>query len=237
MIATTNSGLMTNAENAISDSDRSPLTFGELKTKFDLPETPFIKQAFGYARDRMSATLFNHVARSWIFAVKLGVMKQMSYDAEVVAASVLLHDMGLTEHADGPNRFEVNGAGAARAFVCDHGFDGRRAQLVWDSIALHTTPSIGIFKETEVALCARGIGVDFGTPDYAEFQKTDIDAIVAAAPRLGLKKTFTACFCHLAKTKPETTYDSIVREFGERYVPGYKAPSMVDLINAGPFDE
>jgi hypothetical protein len=221
----------------MSDSDKSTLTFEQLQQQFDLSKTPFIKTTFDYARARMPATLFNHVARSWIFAVRLGAMTQTSTDAEVVAAAVLLHDIGLTEHADGPERFEVNGADFARKFVCDQGFDDRRAQLVWDSIALHTTPSIGVFKEPEVALCARGIGVDFGAFDYASFQKKEIDAVVTAAPRLGLNKTLVACFCHLAKTKPETTYASIIRDFGERYVEGYKAPSWVDAINASPYEE
>jgi hypothetical protein len=215
----------------------SPLAYGELRATFDLPETPLIAAAFDHARDRMPATLFNHVARSWVFAARLGAINQMTFDAEVVAVSTLLHDMGLTEHAEGPNRFEVNGADAARAFVCDHGFDDRRAQLVWDSVALHTTASIAVFKESEVALCARGIGVDFGSPDYAAFPKADIDTIITKAPRLDFKRQFTACFCHLAQTKPETTYDNIVRDFGEKYVPGYKAPSVADFVMAGPFEE
>lgn len=221
----------------MSDADTSSLSFTGLRQKFDLPETPFIATTFDFARERMSAVLFNHVVRSWIFAVRLGVMKQIDTDAEVVAAAILLHDMGLTEHADGPERFEVNGAGFAKKFVCDHGFDDRRAQLVWDSVALHTTPSIGVFKENEVALCARGIGVDFGALDYPEFRQTEIDAIVTAAPRLNLNRKFVACFCHLAKTKPETTYASIVRDFGERYVEGYKAPSWADAIEASPYAE
>lgn len=221
----------------MSDADTSPLVYSDLRAQFDLPETPFITKAFDHARERMSATLLNHVARSWIFAVKLGAMKQIAFDAEVVAAATLLHDIGLTEHADGPERFEVNGASFARKFVCDHGFDDRRAQLVWDSVALHTTPSIGVFKEAEVALCARGIGVDFGALDYPAFAKADIDAIVAAAPRLDLNRKVVACFCHLAKTKPETTYASIVRDFGERYVEGYKAPSWADAIANSPFKE
>ena len=221
----------------MSDSNTSPLAFDALRNQFDLPETPFIAKTFDYARTHMSAFLLNHVARSWIFAVRLGVMTKTNLDAEVLAASVLLHDMGLTEHADGPERFEVNGASFARKFVCEHGFDDRRGQLVWDSIALHTTPSIGVFKEPEVALCARGIGVDFGALDYPSFAKSEIDAIIAAAPRLNLNRKIVACFCHLAKTKPETTYAGIVRDFGERYVDGYRAPSWADAISASPYAE
>jgi hypothetical protein len=131
----------------------------------------------------------------------------------------------------------VNGASVAGAFVRELGFDDRRAQLVWDGIALHATQSISLFKETEVALSSRGIGVDFGTADYYTLSRAEIDAVVAAVPRLQMKREFAACALQLAQTKPETTYDNFIRDFGERYVPGYKVPSYVDAIAGGPFDE
>jgi hypothetical protein len=215
-----------------------PATQEELRAQFPgLPNSPLISRAFDYARDRSPAFLFNHVARSWMFAAKLAVLEGVSHDAEVLAVSTLLHDLGLTEHASGANRFEVNGAGVAAAFVREQGFDDRRAQLVWDSIALHATPSISLFKETEVALCARGIGADFGTPDYDLLGPSAIALAIAAAPRLDMKRQFTACVCHMAETQPETTYANFIRDFGERLVPGYKAPSWVDLVTNGPFTE
>jgi hypothetical protein len=155
----------------------------------------------------------------------------------VLAVSTLLHDLGLTDHAPGSNRFEVNGAGVAAAFVREQGFDDRRAQLVWDSIALHATPSISAFKEPEVALCARGFGVDFGTTDNDLLGASTIASTIAVAPRLDMKRRFTACLCHLAETRPETTYANFIRDFGERLVPGYRAPSWVDAVFNGPFTE
>lgn len=41
----------------------------------------------------------------------------------------------------------------------------------------------------------------------------------------------------MAQNHPERTYDNFMRDFGERYVPGYKAPSWVDRILGGPFEE
>jgi hypothetical protein len=215
-----------------------PLSYPELRSLFgDLPETAVITRAFDFVRERMPPTLLNHVTRSWIFATKVAAVRGDAFDAEVVAVSTLLHDIGLTPHGDGPYRFEVNGASIAATFVREQGFDDRRAQLVWDGIALHTTQSISLFKQTEVALSSRGIGVDFGTADYYSLDRADIEAVIAAVPRLNLKREFSDCCVRLAETKPETTYDTLIRDFGERYVPGYKAPSMVDAIGGGPFDE
>ncbi|WP_332531629.1 HD domain-containing protein [Massilia sp.] len=181
--------------------------------------------------------LFNHVLRSWIFATRIAAMHAIAYDAEVVAVSTILHDIGLTPLGDGPHRFEVNGAEIAADFVRRLGFDARRVQLVWDSVALHVTPSISLFKETEVALCTRGIGVDFGTPDYSSFDQAEIDAIVTAVPRLNMVRQFMSCTCQMARDRPETTYDNFMRDFGERHVPGYQAPSWVDRILNGPYAE
>lgn len=215
-----------------------PVDWDELFANFgELPSTPLIRNTFDYARHHCEAFLCNHVARSWIFAVKLGAKEGLEYDPEVVAVATLLHDLGLTEEANGPHRFEVNGANVARDFLRTQGLEDRKAQLVWDSIALHATPSISVFKETEVALTARAIGVDFGAPGFEIFSGDEIDAITTAVPRLNLKQRFSSCLCHLAEAKPETTYDNIARDFGERFVEGYQAPSWVDRVLGGPYAE
>lgn len=219
-------------------SEANSLGYAELRNIFsELPDSPVITRAFDFARERMPDSIFNHVTRSWIFAAKVGARRGDVFDAEVVAVATLLHDMGMTPHGTGPHRFEVNGAMVAKAFVCDLGFADRRAQLVWDAIALHVTHSISLFKETEVALASRGIGVDFGTPDYATLDAAEIEAVIAVVPRLNFKREFAACALHLAETQPETTYDTFIRDYGERFVEGYKAPSWVDIIATGPFRE
>ena len=38
------------------------------------------------------------------------------------------------------------------------GIDERRAQLIWDGVALNSTPSIALYKETEVACARRASG-------------------------------------------------------------------------------
>ena len=52
-----------------------------------------------------------------------------------------------------------------------------------------------------------------------------------------MKRRMTQCFCHIAATQPGTTYDNFVRDFGERFVPGYKPASTVDYLLNSPFKE
>jgi HD domain-containing protein len=199
-------------------------------------DTPLITRAMEYARIHSEPYLFNHAVRSWLFAVRLGQLQGVPHDAEVVAVGTLLHDLGLTNSFTGPKRFEIEGADAARAFAREHGLDDRRVQLIWDSVALNSTPSIGLYKEAEVALCTGGIGVEFGF-QYDRIPPNEMKSILGAFPRLDMKRGFADSVCHIVTTKPETTYDNFAGDFGERFVPGYKRPSTVDFLMNAPFEE
>jgi len=202
-----------------------------------VPDTPLITRAIEYARGHSEPYLFNHVMRSWLFAVSLAQLKQVAHDAEVLAVATLLHDLGLEKAFSGPLRFEVEGANAARKFARDAGLDEPRAQLIWDGVALNSTPSIALYKETEVSVCTLGIGLDWGGFGYEALPARQIEEIVEAYPRLDMKRRFTQDTCRIVETRPATTYDNFARDFGERFVPGYKRPSTVDVLLNSPFRE
>jgi hypothetical protein len=204
---------------------------------FQVPETPIVSWAIEYSRKLCEPYLFNHAFRSWLFAVRLGQLQNIEHDEEVVAIGTLLHDVTLNEKFAGPRRFEVEGADLARDFAIEHGLDKRRTQLIWDSVALNSTPSIAFYKEPEVALCTAGIALDIIGRDYDRIPSEEVKAIVDAFPRLEMKSRIARCFCSIAQSHPETTYDNFVRDYGERFVPGYEAPSVVDLVSNAPFDE
>lgn len=202
-----------------------------------IPDTPLVTRAIAYAREHCEPYLFNHVMRSWLFAVILADLRKSLHDAEVLAVATVLHDLGLAKVFNGPLRFEVEGANAARAFARNEGIDDRRAQLIWDGVALHSTPSIRLHKEAEVALCTSGIGIDWGGWGYESVPEARMAAIVEAFPRLQMKQRFTRAVCGIVEARSTTTYDNFARDFGERFVPGYRPPSMVDYLLNSPFKE
>lgn len=202
-----------------------------------LPDSAAVQAAFDHARTISEPWLLNHVVRCWLFGAKLAETRKLRPDPEVLAASALLHDIGLTPQYTGEVRFEVFGANAARTFVAEHGFDGTGQRLVWDSIALHTTPSIARYKETEVACCAAGVGLDIGGIGFKELGQPAIDKIVGLAPRLAMKQRFEAAMVHIAQNYPATTYDNFIRDYGSSFVPNYNPPSSVEFLRNGPFAE
>jgi len=200
-------------------------------------DTPLISRAIEHARLHSEPYLFNHVMRSWLFAVKIAEQRNVAHDAEVLAVATVLHDLGLAKAFAGPLRFEVEGANAARRFAQGEGVDGRRAQLIWDGVALNSTPSIALYKDIEVSLCTAGIGLDWGGWGYESLPAEQIAEIIDAFPRLEMKQRFARAVCWVVETRPATTYDNFARDFGERFVPGYKYPSTVDLLMNAPFTE
>jgi hypothetical protein len=149
-----------------------------LATTLDLklPSSALGRAAYEHAQEMSAPWLFNHVVRSWLFAAALAQAQQLKDDAELLAASTLLHGIGLTTAFTGEVRFEVFGANAARDFVASRGVDTRGQQIIWDAIALHTTPSIAHFKEVEVACCQRGIGMDYGGAGIDRLDRSTVDA-------------------------------------------------------------
>ena len=72
----------------------------------------------------------------------------------------------------------------ARSFLKERGIPGHQIQLVWDAIALHTTRSIALRKESEVATTHSGIAVDVIGAALDLIPQDRVRAILAEFPRL-----------------------------------------------------
>lgn len=140
-----------------------------------------------------------------------------------------MHDIGWDptgELVSPDKRFEVDGADAARNFLRAEApdWDERRLQLVWDAIALHTTGSIVFYKEKEVQAVAYGIWADFQGPDKVKgglLTWDEYNAVVDELPRLNLMRGVKHMMCFFCETKPATTFDNTVGEWGDKFVKGY----------------
>ena len=202
-----------------------------------LVDTSLVRDAVELARSSSEPYLFNHVMRSWLFGVLIAERAKPAPNPELFAASMILHDLGLTERFSAHERFEVDGANAARSFLKERGIPAQQIQLVWDAIALHTTRSIALHKEPEVAMIHLGIAVDVIGAGLDQIPKDKVRAILTEFPRLSFKKQFQDDLCSVVRQKPATSYDNVLRDIGIRHVQGYTAPSFADLLENAPFNE
>jgi hypothetical protein len=227
-------------ERDVSESEKSDfsdaLAVGR-EMDLKLPDSHAVRDAYAQAQAESAPWLFNHVARSWLYGAKLAQHRALNTDAELVAVAVLLHDLGLARGGAPDRRFEVFGADIGRAFALSHDMGERRAEAVWDSIALHTTSSIAQHKGADVACCHIGIACDYGGVGYQQLSDDDKKVILSAYPRLHMKNMLTTCLCGIVKNHPNTTRDNFIADFGLKYVPGYTRMSSVDFLHQAPFAE
>ncbi|HYZ51970.1 MAG TPA: DJ-1/PfpI family protein [Streptosporangiaceae bacterium] len=130
------------------------------------PQTRLAKVADELARAAEPDYIYNHSARSYLFARVAASVRGFTagedYDEELVFLSCILHDIGLTGHANRGRRFEVDGAEAAVDLMRANGLATARAEILWEAIALHTSAGIAEFRANEIALTRAGIAMDFG---------------------------------------------------------------------------
>ena len=123
-----------------------------------IPDTQLVRDATEFVRDVEDDLLFNHSRRVFLFGALQGLRRGLQPDLELLYVGAMFHDVGLTErYRTSTDRFEVDGAHAARDFLTAHGVDKADADKVWLGIALHTTPGVPEFLDPEVALLQAGV--------------------------------------------------------------------------------
>ena len=200
------------------------------------PDSRIAREAVELARDVSSPTLFHHVMRSYFFG-ELRVRAEFeSYDPEIVLLSLVLHDLGLTDRARGPRRFEIEGADAARTFVTTHGLADDKAWLVWDNIALHTL-DLNLYRQPEARAVEWGICADVMGQEVERLDRQAVAEIVAAFPRLGFKQELLRLLQQEAQTKPETHLFHPCTMVAHHCLGGVRIPDARPIIDGAPFDE
>jgi hypothetical protein len=201
-----------------------------------IPDTKLAREAHDILREFSTELLYNHSNRVYLFAAEQGRQQKLRFDPELLYVSAAFHDLGLLkEYSSESERFEVDGANAARQFLVAHGIPQDKAQTAWEAIALHTTPGVTQYMDPEVALLFTGVGLDVLGEGFDKFPAELREEIVAAYPRInfkeGIVKSFFGGFAH----KPASTWGTVKADVCERFIPGYKSPNFCDLIANSPF--
>lgn len=202
-----------------------------------VPDTPLITAALALARNHLADWSYNHIVRSWLlgFAIADKMQDLADRGRELHSVAAILHDLGWDDRKafiSANKRFEVDGAEAAREFVLREAkWDKHRLQLLWDAIALHTTPSIALYKEPEVKATNLGIVAELLGTDAIPgglLTPEEFDAVAKVYPRTELRDGLIEKMCGFCRDKPATTYDNFVGDFGEELVEGYsRKPNRV----------
>lgn len=176
-----------------------------------IPDSKLARAITEYIRDTETELLFNHSSRVYHFGALAGIRRGLSFDRELLYAGAMFHDIGLMRSYSSSNeRFEVDGAHAAREFLRSHGIPEQDAYLVWTAIALHTTPGVPRHMHPVVALVTAGVEMDVLGLSYDEYSDEERRAVVKAFPRAAtFKEDIIQAFYEGIKHKPETTFGNV----------------------------
>jgi len=199
-----------------------------------IPDSKLAREVTELVRDTEPALLFHHSSRVYYWGSLTGKRRGLRFDPELLYSGAMFHDMGLTPaHASADQRFEVDGANAARDFLRSHGIPERDLETVWTAIALHTTPGIPQHMHPVISLVTAGVEMDVLGIAFSDFADAERDAVIRAHPRPGrFKEEIIQAFYDGFHRKPETTFGTVNADVLADKDPSFRPENFCRVIRA-----
>ena len=206
-----------------------------------LPDTALCNAAVHLLEATSPAFLGAHCLRTYVFGtLAVRGLGRTAVDEEAAFCSSALHDLGLVPPYRRDNRFEIDGADAARQFCLQHQVSPERAELVWRSIALHTSPGIAQRMADEVALVHLGAGLELFGLGLDQLSPHLVEQVLEIYPRLNFKSAFKDLLVEHCRANPVTqvlTWTDDVARVAGCTLHGEPIPTASQLMAAAPYKE
>ena len=206
-----------------------------------IPDTELCRSAVDLLEASSPEFLCTHCLRTFIFSsLAVRSIGRSVIDEEAAFCGAVLHDLGLVSAYRGENRFEVDGADAAREFCSKHQVSPERADLVWEAIALHTSPGIATRMAAEIALIHLGAGLELFGLGLDQAPSEVVEQVFSQYPRLNFKAEFRNLLVEHCRRNPAAQVlnwtDDVARSAGCT-LHGQPLPTASQLMSAAPYDE
>ncbi|AGY59732.1 HD domain-containing protein [Gloeobacter kilaueensis] len=201
-----------------------------------IPDSRLCRRALELVREVSPPCLCNHCLRTYRFGALIARRQGLQFDRELFFLGAVLHDLGLCERFDCGQRFEVDGADAARAFALQEGISSEKAEALWEAVALHTSLGIAVRKSPEAALVFLGASMDVFGLGLEELDPQAVERVLQAHPRLDLATTLSELFVAQIRRKPHTVPFTWMTEVARCRVPGFTYPDYDQMLAQAPFN-
>ena len=210
----------------------TPSEFHATPAAIAIPDSQLAQRITEFVRDTEPDLLFNHSSRVYSFAALAGSQRNLKFDLEMLYAGAMFHDVGLVPaYSSATDRFEVDGANAARTFLSQHGVDAADIDHVWTAIALHTTPGIPQYMHPVVALVTAGVEMDVLGIGYESLDSATREAIVERFPRSQhFKEDILQAFYNGIQHKPATTFGNVKADVLADKDPAFRRTNFCSII-------
>jgi HD domain len=219
-------------------STREDVMMIETIAGVQVPDSRIANDAAELIRETTTPLIYHHSRRVFLFGSlqsrKLGIQP----DAELLYIAALFHDSGLVPPYRGTTqRFELDSADAAKAFLTTNGFSDAEADVVWTAIALHTTPEVPYKMAPVIAATTAGVETDVLGIRLDSLSQNEIDAVTAVHPRPDFKNEILQAFTDGFQERPDTTFGTVNADVLEHFVPNFHRVDFVDVIKNSAWPE
>jgi hypothetical protein len=164
-----------------------------------------------------SAAMVNHCERSYLWAASLGRLKGISYDAELLYVSSMLHDLGLAPAFDNHLApFEDAGGDVGWVFGAGAGWPADRRDRVREIIVRHMWPEVDPALDAEGHLLREATTLDISGHNVDTWPADFRAEVLRRHPRLTLAAEFAAAFEDQAHRKPGCAAAAVAAGVGAR---------------------
>ncbi|MEV0615575.1 HD domain-containing protein [Nonomuraea sp. NPDC050404] len=190
-----------------------------------IPDSPACRGALEVAAQYHSPSLLNHSIRAYLWAAAYAQDRRISFDAELLYVSAMLHDIGLVAEFDSHTvPYEEAGGHVAWAFCAGAGWSPERRLRACEVIIRHMWEEVPLAEDPEGHLLELSTGMDIsgrGTDEIpAEVRREGLERY----PRLEIAKEFSVCVADQGARKPSSLAARFVRD------------GIVDRILRNPLD-
>ena len=190
-----------------------------------IPATAAAAAALEVASGYLSTAMLNHSRRVYLWAAAYGEEHGIQYDAELLFAAAMFHDIALVPEFDSHTvSFEVAGGHVARVFAAGAGWPSERRERLGEVIVRHMVPDVDATADPEGHLMFLAAAVDIVGKGVDDFSPAFRAEVLRDFPRLGLSAEFLACFQAQAERKADSSAARAVRS------------GLADRVAANPLD-
>ena len=213
-----------------------------MSIRLALPDSDIACAARQFLFNVSPVPVAHHSVRSYLFARELATAKglhpDVDYDDELVYLSCVLHDLGVTDYANGDQRFEVDGADAAVRFLCGEGVQEARVTTVWQAIALHTSIGLAHRFGAVHAVAQMGIAADIVGAERQLLPTGFADAVHAEWPRYDIGYALAELIARQVEDNPAKGPSlTLPGHLHQLYYPTTPAVTWFDIVRAAGWND
>ncbi|WP_174910923.1 phosphohydrolase [Burkholderia diffusa] len=197
-----------------------------------IPRTPMAIDAAEAACASLPQVITDHACRVFVLASLAARRAGETLDADALYVAAMYANMGLsTAYGRSTERYELDSADAAQAFLLRHQTSQRMRDDVWRAIALHTTPGVAARMSPLARALASAVATDLMATDFDAYSADERRALLAAYPRGdGFGDAFLDAIARGVAHRPATTFGTWSADVLERADPDFHRPNFCGRV-------